>query len=138
MAATMARHAAPAGAAAIAPGEIRRLGYPLRPGATWDIRTDPHFWSEVEKSVSLVTPAGRFPCRAIRISNEFLGPRDVLRAWYGRVGYLGYEAVLEEVAVDQDGHPIGTLVTRLSETLTALSLVGPGGQAALHHQPGTP
>jgi hypothetical protein len=128
--ASMARRAFSSAPVDLAPGEIRRLQYPLHPGGTWDIRPDPHFWSEVEGAVSLVTPAGRFHCWAIRWLNEALGPQDVVVAWFGRDGYLGYRFRFREVVTDQQGDPIGTLAGEQSETLIGISLVGHGASAA--------
>ncbi len=115
----------------VASGEIQRLRYPLYPGRTWVIRDDPRFWSRVERPLLLHTPAGRFPAWSIRILNDFLGPQDVVRVWYGGAGYLGLQAKFVDEATGPNGNPIGTMVAHQSETLTELHLAGRGRGGAL-------
>ncbi|MBI5709214.1 MAG: hypothetical protein HZC42_02775 [Candidatus Eisenbacteria bacterium] len=104
--------------------EITRLRYPLRPGARWVIRDDPRFESFVERPDLLNLPAGRFGAWRVRIASVLFGPQDIVRTWYGRAGYLRLEAHLESEARDQNGQPIGTLVSEQTEALDDLQLVG--------------
>src|SRR5436309_5533538 len=109
----------------VLPGELTKLGYPLRPGATWVIRDDPFFGSIVEANGTLEVPGGRFPSSRIQIPNEFMGPNDVVRVWFSRSGQLAFRYHLESVATDVDGNPIGTVSADYDETLRDFSLVRP-------------
>lgn len=114
--------------AALAPGEIQRLVYPLRPGASWPIRPELNFRAEVEQAVVLRTRAGWFPAWSIRLTNDGLGPDDVVRVWYGRAGYLGLDAQVTSVATDESGNAYGTVHDHVSETLVDLHLARDGGR----------
>jgi hypothetical protein len=103
-------------------GEITRLQYPLHPRARWLIRADPRFESVVEGAEALDLAVGRVPGWRIRIESEFLGPEDRVHVWYGRTGFLMLAAHIEEVATDERGNPIGTVVGEETEELIALSL----------------
>ena len=109
----------------VLPGELTRLEYPLRPGATWVIRNDPLFGSTVEANGSIEVPAGKFPGSRIRITIDLLGPNDIIHEWFSRSGQLALRYHLESEATDVDGNPIGTLTADYDETLQDLSLVRP-------------
>jgi hypothetical protein len=122
----------------VAPGEIQRLRYPLLPGQSWVIRDDPRFEMSVEGAVVLRTPAGRFRAWTIRIRSVLFDPRDVVRVWYGRAGYLGLRARTIGEATDPSGNVIGTIVSLQTETLTEISLVGRPLAAAPLGAPSSP
>jgi len=100
-----------------APTELTRLSYPLHTGAQWTVRQQPLLTARVEGMDDLTLPAGRFVGWRIRYSSERFGPRDTVRVWYGRSGYLALEARLEGEALDAQGNPIGTVVSNVSEQL---------------------
>jgi hypothetical protein len=124
--------ATPAQVEAPAPDEITRLRYPLFVGARWIIRDDPRFAARAERLESLDLPAGRFTGWRIRYTSEFFGPRDIVHVWYGRAGYLRLRAHFESEATDEQGNPLGTLLSEQTEWLTGISLVRPGQ----HDSPG--
>ena len=103
-------------------GEITRLEYPLRPGASWVIREDPRFESTVEGAEALDLAVGRVPGWRIRIDIDGLGDRDRVHVWYGRSGFLKSDVHVEGEATDPSGNPIGQVIFEESEVLVALSL----------------
>ena len=108
------------------PLEFTRLLYPLHPGASWTLRTDPIYSLQVEGMDLLSTPAGRFNGWRMRLDVEGFGPNDVTHVWYGHDGYLGLKAHLERVAYDENWNPVGTMVIELTDRLDAIDLVKPG------------
>ncbi|HEY2954561.1 MAG TPA: hypothetical protein VGK89_04880 [Candidatus Eisenbacteria bacterium] len=110
----------PSGPAA---GELTRLRYPLHPGQSWNIREAPYVYAaEVEGRNVLDLPAGRLPAFRIRYSADFFGPKDFVRVWYGRSGLLRVAAHAEGVATDQNGNPIGVVISDEDQVLVDLSL----------------
>lgn len=108
------------------PAELTRLRYPLHPGARWTIRDEPGatFVATVEGTDVLDLPPGRLRGYRIRISSDFLGPDDEVRAWYGPSGYLQLVAHIESDATDVFGEIYGRAVADLRETLEAVRLPG--------------
>jgi hypothetical protein len=109
----------------IAPGEIRTLAFPLRPGQRWVIRDEPRFESWVEGPVRFTTLAGTFACWAVRIHGELFSPQDVVRTYWGREGNLGLRGELFAEARDASGNRIGTIIAHQAATLTELHLERP-------------
>jgi hypothetical protein len=105
------------------PGEITRLRYPLRPGASWTIRPDPLFSAFVEGVDALTLPAGNFASYRMRINSEFFGPRDEVHVWVGRSGQLAFRYHVESVATDIDGNEIGEAVIDYDEEVDAVVLI---------------
>ena len=104
-------------------GELTRLAYPLRPGQTWVVRSEPNFifTSEVEANETIDVPAGRFPSSRIRIDNNLLGPNDRVHIWFGRAGILAFRYHVEIPIVDPDGNAQGAFFGEYDETLRDLS-----------------
>ena len=103
-------------------GELTILSYPLNPGQTWTVRTDPTFTSIVEGVESIVVPAGRFQSVRFRTENQiFTGPRDRVATWTSRSGQLSFTAHFE-TEVTGTNH---TLLFDSNEQLQDLVLVGP-------------
>ncbi len=106
-------------------GELTRLQYPLHPGATWSIRTDPAFVATVEGVDVLQLPAGRFTGYRIRIEAPgVFGSNDRVTTWYDRHGTLHLVAHLEGALTDANGQVIGKLITDETRDLTSLTLGG--------------
>lgn len=106
-------------------GELTRLRYPLHPGQSWAVRTDPLVVSRVEEIESLTLPAGRFTGDRISIDwPGVFGPNDQAFFWYGRDGFLKLDLYLEATATDEEGHPIGTIQNWETQELTDLALAG--------------
>lgn len=103
-------------------GELTILSYPLNPGRTWTVRTDPFFKAIVEGVESVVVPAGRFPSFRYRTENTlFTGPRDRVATWVSRSGQVSFSAHFETEVTGTDH----TLVFDSNEELQDLVLVGP-------------
>ncbi len=109
-------------------GELTRLQYPLRPGATWKIRQEPDLviGALVEGHAVLDLPAGRFPAWRIRILWEVTDPLDVL-VWYGSSGFLQMVVHSESEAIDYNGNHVGTVVSDETRVLQGLELIGHRG-----------
>jgi hypothetical protein len=107
--------------------ELTRLSYPLHPGASWIILDVPRVTATVEGAETLDLPAGRFSTWRVRIDwpGNF-GPRDLVHVWFGRCGELQFAAHLEGTATDEDGRPIGSVISDESEVLIDLDLVRGG------------
>jgi hypothetical protein len=105
--------------------ELTRLRYPLRPGQTWTIRTNPSFTSVVEAVEPVEVPAGRFTSHRMRIESEFIGPSDRVTVWMSRSGQVAFAYHLETNVTDENGNPAGTLASNYREELQDLGLVGP-------------
>ena len=107
--------------------EITRLRYPLHPGATWTIRANPLVTATVEGAENLAIDAGRFMSWRIRIDwPGSFGPRDRVVVWFGRCGELQFAAHLEGIATDENGQPIGTVISDEREVVTEIELGGGG------------
>jgi hypothetical protein len=104
------------------PGEITRLRYPLRPGQRWIIRDDPLLASRVVAREKLRIGAVPVDAFKIQITSELFGPSDRVYIWYGRVGYVGMIAEVSSTAMDDEGNPLGRLVTQQQEILTSYEL----------------
>ncbi len=102
--------------------EITRLGYPLRPGASWVIRADPYFDSAVEGAEVLDLAVGRVPAWRIRIGVQGLGPDDQVHLWCGRSGFLKLAVHIEDQFLDPNRNLIGRLIYEDNEQLVGLSL----------------
>ena len=111
-----------------ADGEIVRLAYPLHTGQRWIIRADPRFTAVVEGVDALRLPAGRFVAYRIRIDSVLFGPSDRVRVWYGREGFLQLDAHLVGEGTDENGDPIGTVVSEDHEALDDIALVAAGDE----------
>lgn len=107
----------------VLPDELTRLKYPLRPGQEWTIRSEPMFTARVERREVLNLPAGRMRGIRIRILIEGLNPEDEVFIWYGREGFLKMSYHLESVATDNQGNPIGTLISEEYSLLETVELV---------------
>jgi hypothetical protein len=109
------------------PNEITRLRYPLHPGATWDIRTDPDltFTSIAEAVEPLNLPVGNLTAWRIRIWITGLSDQDSVHLWIGRSGQLQFTYHLVGIATDEDGNVIGTTASDYSETVDRIDLVKP-------------
>jgi hypothetical protein len=118
------------GATGVDAGEITRLEYPLHPGASWVIRTDPRFESTVEGADALDLAVGHVSGWRIRIDSEFNGPDDQVHVWYGRDGFLRLEDHLEGIVTDPNGVVLGRMV--LDETMELVELSLNGGRFAAH------
>jgi len=116
----------PAGAGGARPGELTRLRYPLKRGQRWAIRDDPtfRFTAAVEGSEVLDLPPGQLHGYRIRLETNAFGPKDIVRVWYGRSGYLQLVAHFELDATDAQGNIIGRAIVDQRETLVDLSLDG--------------
>jgi len=112
--------------------EIQVLRYPLRPGAHWVTRSAPSLISETVEGIDLLRlAAGRFLGFRLREDADFFGPRDRVRQWYGRVGFLELIAHFQATATDDNGDSIGVAIGNQSMRLDAVDLVG-----AKHHRAG--
>lgn len=100
-------------------GELTRLAYPLHPGQSWIIRSEPDlvFTSQVEANETIDVPAGRFPSSRIRIDNSVLGPNDRVHIWFGRAGILAFRYHVEVPIVDPEGNSHGAFLVEYDETL---------------------
>ncbi len=107
-------------------GELTRLAYPLHPGQSWIIRSEPGFvfTSEVEANETIDVPAGRFPSSRIRIDNNLFGPNDRVHLWFGRAGILAFRYHVEIPIVDPDGNAHGAFFAEHDETLRDRSIAG--------------
>ena len=103
-------------------GEITRLRYPLRPGATWTIRPYPLFAASVEGVEALDLPAGKFSSYRIRVDSEFFGPPDIVHVWVSRSGQLAFRYHLESIATDVDGNELGKAMTDYDEVVDEVAL----------------
>src|SRR5262249_18550582 len=99
-----------------------RLRYPLRPGLRWTIRDDPLFASRVIARQKLRTDAGTIDAFKIQVTSDLFGPGDRVYIWYGRVGYVGLIAQLTSTETDEEGNPVGRLVSQQQEILTSYQL----------------
>ncbi len=113
----------PAGPAAVGPGEIQRLAYPLVRGQRWVVRQDPYYESVIEGSDLLRTPAGTFACWRVRLDASYFGPRDRAVAYWGKDGYIGLRAHARGVMTDNEGNVTGIVNLEQEELLDSLSLV---------------
>lgn len=109
------------------PNEITRLRYPLHPGATWNIRTDPDltFTSIVEGVEPLNLLAGNLTAWRIRIRITDLSDQDSVHLWIGRSGQLQFAYHFVGIATDEDGNVIGSMASDYSEIVDRIELVAP-------------
>jgi hypothetical protein len=110
----------------VRPGELTRLRYPLDRKRRWAVRNDPtlRMTAVVEGPEVLNLPPGRLLGYRIRLEADAFGPRDVVRVWYGRQGYLKLVAHFELDATDAQGQFVGRALFDERETLIDLSLAG--------------
>lgn len=89
--------------------ELLELSYPLRIGATWDIRPDVPWPATVEKVEILDTPAGSMNAYRIGINpgGTMIHEGEWARVWYSRDGYLGYSIHTFIIGTDENGDPTG-------------------------------
>lgn len=107
--------------------ELTRLRYPLHPGASWIVLDDPRVTAMVEARETLAFRDRRLTSWRIRIDwPGVFGPRDVAHVWYGRCGELQLVAHLEGVATDENGDPVGLLISDESTVLVGLDLTRGG------------
>jgi len=108
------------------PGELTRLSYPLERRQRWAVRDEPTFrmTATVEGLEALDLPPGRLRGYRIRLETAAFGPKDVVRVWYGRSGYLQLVAHFELDATDVEGNLVGRAIIDQRETLVDLSLAG--------------
>jgi len=122
-----ARGAAVSGTAgAAAGGELTRLRYPLRVGARWTVRNGPEIvlTASVEGTDVVETSAGRVRGFRIRLRSPAFDPADVVRVWYGALGYLQLESHLEVDVVDID-QVVGRAVVDARQTLVFVAVPPP-------------
>jgi len=100
------------------------LEYPLFTGSSWQAKLEGNFVRTIEGQDALSVPAGVFAALRIRINSDFLGPSDTAHIWYGPRGVIRFHARFEGIATDDQGNPLGTVVSTSTEELTQLSLVG--------------
>jgi hypothetical protein len=113
--------------ASTTPGAIDlvELSYPLRVGATWEIRPDINWPATVEKIEILDTPAGSMNAYRIGINpgGTMIGDGEWARVWYSREGYLGYSVHTFIVETDENGDPTGrTYVADDSMRVTSITI----------------
>ena len=102
--------------------EVELLHYPIVPGASWTLRADFGLAWTVEGPELLTIPAGKFPAYRIRVTFDGMGPNDKVLIWYGRSGRLRYALHVRSVATDENGNPIGEVVSDESEVLQSLTV----------------
>jgi hypothetical protein len=106
--------------------EIQRLAYPLRPGAEWILRT----WPFLVRSRVVGREHLEFGKRKIqgyRIqleAPEVFDAKDTVFLFYGRCGYLGLHAHLED-PFTVFGDTLGTIVYEEREILVEMNLSDP-------------
>jgi hypothetical protein len=110
----------------VGPLEITRLGYPLSIEAHWIIRHDPRFECTVEGIETFAAHSGRVKNYRLRIDSELFDPDDRVLLYESPIGYIGLHGVSKSEARDENGNPIGTLVTEQIERLIDYRLVGEG------------
>jgi hypothetical protein len=106
----------------VLPGEILRLDYKMRPGASWTIRPDPLFTSTVEARERLALPVGEKRAYRVRVDSERFGPNDRIHVWYSTEGLLLLTAHFEEEATDEQGNVIGTLIGEDRKEVTFINI----------------
>jgi len=104
--------------------DVVRLRYPLRTGARWRMRSDPFRVDILVEDIDyLDLPTGRARAYRIRLLEDFLGPNDTVRFWYGAQGQLRYAYHFEMDATDQTGRIIGRAIVDQHESLEAAWLL---------------
>ena len=110
-----------------APNEVTLLRYPLVPKSPWPIRQDRRFHSSavVIGQERLNLPPGRMLGYRIDVTSDALGPRDFVRLWYGRAGFLQQISHFELEAYDQNATEIGRYIFDEQVRLYGIELVPP-------------
>lgn len=88
-------------------GEIRTLAYPLHVGASWVMLAVPSYTSTVEAHEMF----NGFPAWRVRTDIEFFKDSDSAHTWFSRCGDVGRHIHFESIGVNEDGEPVGKLVT---------------------------
>jgi hypothetical protein len=104
--------------------EFTFLSYPLYTGKSWQAKVEGNFVRTVEGQDLLNVPAGTFAALRLGIDSEFLGPMDTAHIWYGPRGVIRFHASFQGIATDDEGNPIGIVVSTSTEELKEISLVG--------------
>jgi len=90
--------------------EITFLRYPLRPGRSWVGRESFDVWT-VEGREILHTPVGRMGTWRLNIVlPRFFGPNDRYVTWWAAPGEVKRRWHAEDVATDENGNPLGTVI----------------------------
>ncbi len=103
----------------LAPNELLRLAYPLRPGQEWApnaVDLPGYLW-RVESREQLDLPAGQQSSWRIRGSGQIVDPEDDVLFWYGSSGFLELHATVFGDLRDEQGNLLG--VFRAAETVRA-------------------
>jgi hypothetical protein len=110
--------------------EITRLRYPLRPGASWNMRLPPQ-WpliAMVEGVDVVALPTGHATAHRIRYTDQTPGSISQVHVWYGRSGYLGMVGHSSYTLPSLGGASPDTVVADWSDVLDGISLVPPSGR----------